>query len=299
MAHMTAGDIDCIFRYTNNTGTGTPIYYGDIAEGGKITPLDTCNPYVSWRVGDKRKFSKGNYVTRQKDAGFQAIYEVRDIANWKMPFGLAGAPVDGVDGHATQHSMLIGGRFTNNNVKHNRLYCHCATDQLTLSADEPGGIVKFEETILAGYAEETNITTSTLTPSGGAAVQWLGGATIKDTDNNTTTIYPQSFKLSINNNVERVRVPGTAEAITGDFIFGKMDCMLDLDIWMADFAYMFAAQDNDKSISTITLRLGIEYPANVSLIGVVWMDSNPDLVQDKQRQTLHFRGTHVEVNTPA
>ena len=60
MAHLTAGDLLPIFRYPNNDGSGTPIYYGDIAEGGKITPTDTCNPYMSWRANDKRRFSKTN-----------------------------------------------------------------------------------------------------------------------------------------------------------------------------------------------------------------------------------------------
>lgn len=294
---MTAGDLFPLFRLENNSGVGTPIYYGDIAEGGKITPTDTCNPYVSWRTFGDRGFNKDNYVTRQKDAGFQAIYEVRDRTNWAMPLSLAGIRTDSYDRHDAVRSMLIYKRPSTVGVNNGRMYCHCATDQLTLSADEPGGIVKFEETVLAGYAEEYNTSPTAQIPTGGAAVQWLGGATITATDNTTKTIYPQNFKLNISNNVERIRVPGTSEAKTGGFVFGKMECTLDLDIWMEDFKWMFAAQNNDKSIKSITIRLGLAVPVDVTLNGVVWMDSNPDLVQDKQKQTLHFRGTVVTAAT--
>ena len=104
--HITAGDLTPVTVQTESTygtPTGDPILYGDIAEGGNFTMKDTPNPYLSWRYGS-RSFNPDNYVTQQKDAGFTASLEVRDVSGWKhapRPFTSAQGRAHGVAGNTT------------------------------------------------------------------------------------------------------------------------------------------------------------------------------------------------------
>lgn len=293
MAHITAGDLLPIIQWienTYNTPTGNPKYYGDIAEGGGFTPTDTLNPYISWRYGS-RSYIPINYVNQQLDAGFTASLEVRDVAGWtdivKYAWGVSGTSVaTAAYGALPSRSEAFLVR-TGASTYEGRRYTGCKTDSLTISCDEPGGIVKFEETVLAGSATAYN----TL-PSGTdwdptiPAVQWTGPVTIAGIGE----IYPQSFKLSINNNLERVRIPGTP-ATTGALIEGRREMILELEVWMEDLAYFRASVDTAAEASRIvTFTLGSQYPFEITAAGIIMREGqHSSLVQDKQKETIRLR----------
>lgn len=293
MAHITAGDLLPIIQWienTYNTPTGDPKYYGDIAEGGGFTPTDTLNPYISWRYGSRSSNPK-NYVNQQLDAGFQASLEVRDVDGWtdivKYAWGVdGGQAATSAYGALPSRSEAFLVR-TGASTYEGRRYTGCKSDSLTISCDEPGGIVKFEETVLAGNAAPYN----TL-PSGTAwdpddpALQWMGPVTIQGQGE----IYPQSFKLTVSNNLQRVRVPGNP-AYTGALIEGRREITLELDLWMEDLAYFRKATDSvEENSNVITFELGEWYPFVVTAVGIVMREGqHSTLIQDKQKQTVRFR----------
>ena len=293
MAHITAGDLLPIIQWTEstyNTPTGDPKYYGDIAEGGGFTPTDTLNPYISWRYGSRSSNPK-NYVNQQLDAGFQASLEVRDVAGWtdivKYAWGIEGgqASTPGYGALPSRSEAFLV--RTGASAYEGRRYTGCKTDSLTISCDEPGGIVKFEETVLAGNAVPYNVI-----PSGTAwnpddpALQWMGPVTIQGQGE----IYPQSFKLTVSNNLERVRVPGNP-AYTGALIEGRREIILELDLWMEDLAYMRSAMDTaEEGSRLVVFELGEQNPYEVNVSGIIMREGqHSTLIQDKQKQTVRLR----------
>lgn len=292
MAHITAGDLYPIvtqteLSYGTEPSSPTGTYYGDVAEGGSFTPMDTPNPHVSYTYGS-RGYDPFNYATTQKDAGFRVTLEAKDdnSSAW------ANIITNAING--TNRTELI--QVKTSAGYRGRKYMGVMTDQLVISCDEPGGIVKYEETCLASYSKPiSGLISATQLPSG-HSTQWLGGAVI----DNTTTIYPQSFKISFNNNLQRVRVPGSAGegAKTGALIMGRREITCEMDIWMEDLAFMNDAMDNDRNTTDIAIVLGNQYKMKLTMQYVGWMDCNPDFVQDKQKQTIRFRcnsmtATHV------
>lgn len=294
--HLTAGDIRPIFAQTETTyGTppsGASVYYGDVAEGGRITFTDTPNPHLAWRHGS-RTYAKGDYVGTQQDAGFSASMEVRDIAGWDQVIANAYTAY----GTSLPSRSVSFAVETGQTVNALRTYRGCKTDSLTVSADAPGAVVKFEETVLAAYAR-SNSSSSALTDA--PAVQWLGGA-----DVDGSTIYPQSFSLGIRNNLERIRGPAfTGQTIgstaTVALVEGRCDIDLSLEVWLDDLAYMENDMANTGAPSAITLTLGITNPKEVTLSNISWMadGQHADLKQDKMKQTLRFRIGSIAVATP-
>lgn len=288
--HITAGDLTPVTvqaESTYGTPTGDDILYGDVAEGGRFTFTDTANPYLSWRYGS-RSFNPNNYVTQQKDAGFSASLEVRDVSGWgriiDYAVGIGGTSTDPLLPSRTEEIYAKIGAEWNG-----RTYNGCKTDKLTISADAPGGVVKFEEEVLAMKSAPSTVSTAKAAWSASAtapAVQWMGGMRLAGVD-----IYPQSFKLSIMNNLERIRVPNDGEAITGSLLEGRREMELEAEIWMEDFALVNDDIANDTISGESYITLGITNRVRLSLPIIRWManGSHPDLIQDKQRQTIRLR----------
>jgi hypothetical protein len=264
-----------------------------VAEGGKFTFQDTANPYLSWRYGS-RSFDPDDYVTRQKDAGFSAILEVRDASGWSQIITNAVGT-----GGTTSGDPLLPSRTENIYIKvasewKGRVYNGCKTDVLTITADAPGGVVRFEENVLAMKSAPAtkNSADNAWTSVDAPAVQWMNGITI-----NGNEIYPQSFQLKITNNLDRVRVPTSGEAITGSLLEGRRSIEFEADIWMEDLALVNDDISNADVSGAIVITLGIDNPVTLTLTGCKWMadGTHPDLIQDKQRQTLRLRVTNIAV----
>ena len=289
--HITAGDLTPVTIQTESTygtGSGTDVIYGDVADGGKFTFKDTANPYLNWRYGS-RSFDPADYVTRQKDASFTATLECRDDTGWEQIITNAVGT-----GGTTVNDPLLPSRteeiFVKDGTKwRGRTYSGCKTDKLTISADAPGGVVKFEEEVLASASSSAMLNAAKAVWSANAApaIQWMNGITLAGSD-----IYPQSFKLTITNNLDRVRVPnGSGDAITGALLEGRRTIEFEADVWMEDLSFVANAINNTIPTSGIVITLGIDNPVTLTLSGVRWMadGSLPSLIQDKQRQTLRLR----------
>lgn len=295
--HITAGDLTPVTIQTESTyGTpdGTVAYYGDVAEGGKFTFKDTANPYINWRY-NSRSFDPSDYVTQQKDASYSATLEVRDNSGWEQIITNA----VGIGG-TTSGDPLLPSRTIEVCVKEDarwrgRQYRGCKTNKLTVSSDAPGGVVKFDEDVLASKSSSIlkNSAESVWTSINAPAVQWMNGITVAGSE-----IYPQSFDLTISNNLDRVRVPTSGEAITGALLEGRREIEFTADVWMEDLAYINNAINNNALSGPIVLTLGIDNPVTITLSGCRYMADGtlPDLIQDKQRQTLRFRAASLVVS---
>lgn len=293
--HITAGDLTPVTINSESTygvPSGADALYGDVAEGGHFTFKDTANPYINWRYGS-RSFDPSDYVTQQKDAGFSASLEVRDDTGWGQiitnAVGTGGTTVDDPTLPFRTEAIYVkeGAKWRG------RTYNGCKTDKLTISADAPGGVVKFEEEVMASKSSSAllNSAKSVWTSVNAPAVQWMNGITLAGDD-----IYPQSFKLTITNNLDRVRVPnGTGDAITGALLEGRREIEFEADIWMEDLSYIANAINNSAPASGIVITLGIDNPVTLTLSGVRWMadGQHPALIQDKQRQTIRLRAANL------
>lgn len=297
--HITAGDVTPVTIKTESTygsPTGTSILYGDVAEGGNITLKDTPNPYLSWRYGS-RSFNPDNYVTQQNDAAFSASLEVRDVAGWKQIIEYA----TGAGG--TTNEALLDSRTAEIYVKtgatewKGRAYNGCKTDKLTISADAPGGIVKFEEEVMAKRSSTSTITAAiSAWTDTHRAVQWMNGVTLNGAD-----IYPQSFKLTITNNLERNREMNAlgATTLTGALLEGRREMELEMDVWMVDLTEINNNISNATVTGNIEIILGLANRVKLTLSGLKYMadGNNTPIIQDKQRQTIRFRVSAMTVAT--
>lgn len=295
--HITAGDVTPVIIETESTyGTpsGTAVLYGDVAEGGNITFKDTANPYISWRYGS-RSFNPDNYVTQQKDAAFSALLEVRDKSGWEQIIEYA----TGAGG--TSGDPLLSSRTEKFYVKtdtskwQGRIYKGCKTNTLTISADAPGGIVKFEEDVLASKADPSVITSALFAWNDtNPAVQWMNGVTLNSVD-----IYPQSFKLTITNNLERERVANIINNYTGALPEGRREMELEMDVWMVDLGEINNNINNASVTGDLVITLGITNQVTLTLSGLKYMadGTNTPIIQDKQMQTIKFRVTNIAVAT--
>lgn len=253
---------------------------------------DSANPYLAYRYGD-RSFDPEDYVTTQADAAFNAVLEARDVLGWERIIeyatGTGGTSPYGSLPSRTEQIHVRTGAST----WQGRKYTGCKTDSLTVSADAPGGIVKFEESVLASYAGADDISAalSAWSASSAPGVQWMNGITVGGTE-----IYPQSFSLSISNALQRAYQPAAGGAITGALLEGRREITFETDCWMEDLAYIRASIANG-SPGNIVLTLGISAPVQITLTGVRWMAdaTHPDLVQDKQRDTLRFRAAGITI----
>ena len=297
MAHITAGDLTPITIKTESTygtPTGDYILYGDVAEGGNFTIKSTPNPYLSWRYGS-RSYNPDNYVTQQKDAAFSASLEVRDKSGWKqiIEYATGAGGTSGDPSLASRYEVFYvktGATWSGYS------FSGCKTDKLTISADAPGGIVKFEEEVMAsqdgtqGLGSALSVWSDT-----SPAVQWMSGITVGGSE-----LYPQSFKLSIANNLERERVPNMGNAITGALLEGRREIELEVDVWMEDLTEIIG-NINNSNVNNIVMTLGITNKVRLTMSGVKYMadGNNTPLIQDKQRQTLRSRVANIAVETVA
>ena len=298
MTHITAGDVTPVTiqnESTYGTPTGAVFYYGEVAEGGNFTFKDTPNPYINWRYGS-RSFDPSAYVTQQKDAAFSATLEVIDLSGWSAIITNA----VGIGG-STASDPLLPSRTEDIMVKlgasdwRGRVYNGCKTDKLTIKADAPGGIVQFTEDVMAmkGAIEMVNTAKAAWTHNG-AAVQWLNGITV-----NGTEIYPQSFELSIANNLDRVRgKDSSGNIVTLALLEGRREIELKMDVWMEDLTYINNAIDNSNISGSVVLVLGKTYAKTITLSGCKYMADGqlPSLIQDKQKQTIRIRAANFHVS---
>lgn len=301
MSHLTAGDISPLYTKSETTyGTpdaGDPVYYADIkGDGGNFTPTDNPNPYIAWR-SDSRAFAIGDYAHQNFEAGYTDVLEKRDIDGWWSIIDNA------MGSNNTTGTQRLPSRTTTLRVKAGNAYDKleyrgCKTDRLEIRADQPGGVVEFSETVLASrstYSPAQVYTPPALPPK--AAVQWVGGVTV-----NNTTIYPQNFRISINNNLGRVK--GWIEEVlrpgTVGLTEGQLDMELSFDLWMEDLAYIGKNTTNSiLEYYTFKMTLGLENPIELTLYGSPMYDGQlPALIQDKQMETVRYRIENISHNIP-
>ena len=303
MTHLTAGDILPLASKSETiygTPTGSWAYYADVkGDAGSFTPTDTPNPYVAWKSGG-RAYNPNDYVPTNHEAGYTDILEAGDVAGWEniIKNAMGGASTAGVTvlpSRTVQFMVSKGASYDS------LTYYGCKTDRLEIKADQPGGIVEFDETVLASY----NLPGTAGTDTGGtqAPVQWVGGVTV-----NGTAIYPQNLRLTIANNLGRVKGPVTAnsdKAGTVALVEGRQDMELSIDVWMEDLAEIadagpsFQGALNAES-KTVIFTLGITNPQVLTATGYYMADGqHPALIQDKQMQTLRFRIDSLAIAAPS
>ena len=317
MSHITAGDIGKIIRYSESSygqPTSNQLTVGYVkGEGGSFTPTDNPQQYVSWRSGN-RSYSSHNLVAQNHEAGYTAIMDVAMSSDG--PLNMIGdalgtnrgtEAVGALPSKTPQLTVRTPGTDDLTISK----YVGCKTDRLVIKADQPGGIVEFQETCLASYG----YTKSTTTPGYdfldiGHAAQWRNGVTV-----NGTAVYPQNFELTINNNLGRVKGIVTAAEdspwpnqqipATADIVEGRREMEFSMDVWMADLARLKEAQNHGIIPATKTIALTIgsdayQYTRQLTLYAQPLLDGNNHaLVQDKQMETLRYRVTSISVGTPS
>jgi len=281
-------------------------YYADLkGEGGSFTPTDDPNMHVAWR-NNSRAYNMADYVATSHDAGYTDVLECRDGTNWYDILKYATSSEG-----TTEGTPRLNSRTTDLLVKteagwEHLTYYGCKTDRLEIRADQPGGIVEFDETVMAALAI---VTTSQSRPSYDPpsaqiealpAVQWVGGVTM-----GSSTIYPQNFRLSINNNLGRVRGWNATEGKAGTvgLTEGRLEMEFQMDVWMEDLAEIDATtriEDGVDGAQTIHLTLGINNPVTVTIYGSLMFDGqHHSLVQDKQMETVRYRVESITFATPA
>lgn len=296
MSHITAGDISPI-RYIPenqyNHALGDAAYYGDLTEGGAFTPTDNPTPYTTWTGAKGRKYDPSKYVYTNLEAGYNVSLETRDLAGWDRILDNAIM----ASGYPSRKTILEVLRASITANVDRITYSGCMTDRLEIRADQPGGIVRFEETVVASYSLPA-INTIPVTHSVHAnkpAVQWRGPTTYDGVE-----IYPQTLRISINNNIGRVKgevTPdgaSTAISATAALAPGRQEIEAEVDVWMEDLRAIikrgpgFLEEDGDTAPLVVTL--GIENPVALTMTVQPLADGQHHaIVQDKQMQTLRFK----------
>lgn len=302
MSHITAGDIFPIATKSESvygTPTGTYAYYADVkGDGGSFTPLDNPNPYVAWK-GGQRNYNITDYVPTNYEAGYTDVLEVMDKAGWEAILTNAlGSTDNSLIQFLPSRTTAISVQKGDYTAQYDTLtYYGCKTDRLEIRADQPGGVVEFDETVMASYSAKSSGASPAVAASNThPAVQWVGGVLI---DN--TAIYPQNLRLSINNNLGRVKGPVTAnsgKAGTVGLVEGRIEAELQMDVWMEDLG---AINENGPGFTgpaqshLVEFTLGIANAVDVRVNCYYMADGqHPGLIQDKQIQTLRFRASEIE-----
>lgn len=306
MTHLTAGDIHPL-GYKSETTYGTPVgntwdYYADLkGDSGSFTPTDNPNPHVAWRSGS-RAYDAGDYVATNKEAGFNDVLEVANIGNFEriLQNALGAASTAGTPRLPSRTVQFRVTTAPSATAPNSLVYYGCKTDRLEIRADQPGGIIELDETVLASYCAPTiNNTARTATPTD-PAVQWIGGVTIGN-----NTIYPQNFRISINNNLGRVKGPVAAndgQAGTVALTEGRLEMELQMDVWMEDLQFIAesGATFDAGAASTITLNIGGESGRNIQMTVRPMADGqHPSIIQDKQMETVRYRVIAMSITTPS
>ena len=306
--HITAGDISPLYEMTEptygQTAGGVTAYYADLkGDNGSFTPTDNPNMNIAWRH-DSRAFNIADNVPTCLDAGYTDVVEVRDASGWekiiKYAIGDNGttAGIPRLKSRTTSLPVKVSNRYDE------LIYTGCKTDRLEIKADQPGGIVEFDETVQAAYS---HIATPPTRPgydpptalSGSHALQWMNGVTV-----GSTAIYPQSFRISINNNLGRVRGwnEEIEKACTVGLAEGRLNMEMEMDVWREDLAEIAKASEGAPGANmaqTIILTLGISNPKELHMHAVPMLDGQfSPIIQDKQMETLRFRIDYMYLSTP-
>jgi len=308
--HITAGDVSPLFAKRESSYGVTPSgdwdYYADIkGDGGNFTPTDNPQQYVSWRGGN-RSYAQGNLLFQNVEAGYTAIWETGGRREAELLEYALGSPTGTTPlGTLPSRTSAIWAKTVAHGAKdYDRLiYPGCKTDRLVIKADQPGGIVEFQETVMAKdvyYGVDTTSTVPTA-PDTRFAVQWMGGIGF-DVDR---TFYPQNFELSINNNLARVKGLYTAEgegvrAATVGLVEGRREMELSFDLWMEDLEEYYAGNGVQSGVAlseTLSLNIGNQWGYyKLTCVGNRLLDGNNHaLIQDKQLATLRFRVASIAV----
>ena len=308
MSHITAGDISPLYETTEptyeNPAGGVTSYYADLkGDNGSFTPTDNPNMYVAWRH-DSRAFSINDNVPTCLDAGYTDVLEARDASGWEKIIKYAIGDDGTTTGTPRLKSRSTEILMTESSGREGLMYVGCKTDRLEIKCDQPGGIVEFNETVLAAYSRIRQHSTRPeydppVALASFPALQWMNGVTI-----GSTAIYPQNFRISINNNLGRVR--GWDELIgiarTVGLPEGRLEMELEMDVWREDLGQIALAPTGDSGAimaQAITLTLGITNPKELHMYAVPKLDGQySPLIQDKQMETLHFRIESMYIATP-
>jgi len=308
MSHITAGDISPLYEITEPTyaepAGGVTSYYADLkGDGGSFTPTDNPNMNIAWRH-DSRAFNIADNVPTCLDAGYSDVVEARDAEGWEKIIKYA----IGDDG-TTAGTPRLKSRSTTLLVKKESgqaglMYHGCKTDRLEIRADQPGGIVEFDETVLAAYSHIQQYPTRPsydppVALSTFPALQWVNGVTV-----GSVAIYPQSFRISINNNLGRVR--GWDEDIgisrTVGLAEGRLEMEMEMDVWREDLGEIAKASSGLSGANmaqTIVLTIGTVNPKELNIYAVPMIDGQySSIIQDKQMETIRLRIEHLHIETP-
>lgn len=287
-SHLTAGDLTPIYSASEST-YGTEVtpsaVWGSIGEGMSFQPTDNPNPYLTWRYGS-RAFSGTDYLTQQNEAGFKASFEVTDSANAVKRVVDAALAATGTS--LPSRTVLVCDR--SDGIR----YAGVKTDELKISADVPGGVVKFEETALASYAYPDSLPLNPPTLPDIPAVQWLGATSI-----DSSVIYPQSFSITVRNNLGRAlgikEVEGDMRSVTIALPEGRQEIDVEMTLWMSNLGLEWANMFNDIAWDHLDFHLGHINPILLRLGGLrmVGGGNNTPLVQDKQTETVRLRATSL------
>ena len=149
MSHITAGDISPLYEtteptYTHNAG-GVTSYYADLkGDSGSFTPTDNPNMNVAWRH-DSRAFNMADNVPTCLDAGYSDVLEARDAEGWEKIIKYAIGDSGTTAGTPRLKSRSTELLMTESSGREGLIYRGCKTDRLEIRADQPGGIVEFDE----------------------------------------------------------------------------------------------------------------------------------------------------------
>lgn len=293
MAHLTAGDIKPLAgkdETSYGVPSGTAYYYADLAgQNGSFTPMDSVTPYIAWRSGD-RSYSYGDHTPQQVIAGYKAVLEVRDLANWNRILGGALGTNNGTTalGSLPSKTVQVG---TAGGAGSTITYYGCKTDELTIKMDTPGGVITFEETVMAKRVDYGTV--AAFNPTLGNtyhALQQHGAFTI-----NSVEVYPQRFAIKVRNNLERVIGWDTTlgEANTVALAEGRREIELELELWREDITRMEAAFNATK-VPSAAVRVGYNLSKSISLNNLAYIpESVSPILQDKQTEVVRFRATEI------
>lgn len=293
MAHLTAGDILPLAGKDESSygvPSGTAYYYADLAgQNGSFTPMDSVTPYIAWRSGD-RSYSYGDHTPQQVIAGYKAVLEVRDGALWNRILGGALGTNNGTTalGALPSKTIQVG---TAGGAGSTITYYGCKTDELTIKMDTPGGVITFEETVMAKRVDYGTVAAFNPTLANGLhALQQHGAFTI-----NGVEVYPQRFAIKVRNNLERVLGWDSTlgEANTVALAEGRREIELELELWREDITRMEAAFNATK-VPSAAVRMGYNLSKSISVNNLAYIpDSVSPLLQDKQTEVVRFRATEI------
>lgn len=308
MSHITAGDISPLYEMTEptygNPAGGVTAYYADLkGDSGSFTPTDNPNMYVAWRH-DSRAFNIHDNVPSCMDAGYSDVVEARDATGWEKIIKYA----IGDDGTTTGTPRLKSRTTTllvnESSVREGLHYRGCKTDRLEIKADQPGGIVEFDESVMAAYSYVSTYQSRPpydppVALSNFPALQWVNGVTV-----GATAIYPQSFRISINNNLGRVRGwdEGLGASHTVGLVEGRLEMEMEMEVWREDLNEIAKASSGVAGANmaqNIILTIGTRYPKELHIYAVPMLDGQfSSIIQDKQMETLRFRINSMYLATP-